>query len=102
MLKSNPKTIRTFFSKSINFFFVIIFYSSSVRKSIIISKFGKNGCSSLAANIILVTDNKTVYFGGKFYAPTQFIYLSNIEVATKRVSFLYYFISCNSKILLIP
>ena len=60
-------------------------------------KLGKTGYYNLAAIIILMIDSKTIFFYGKFDAPTILIYLSNIEVAIKSVSFLYSLSSCISK-----
>jgi len=90
-LKSNPNIIRMLVSKSISFCLVTDFFSSSVRRLIILVKLGEIGCSNLAAIKILMVDKQTIYVLGKFCTPTELIYLSNIDVATKSVSFLYSF-----------
>jgi hypothetical protein len=47
-LKSKPKTTSILASRSINYFFVAIFFSASVKSSIILEKLGDTGYSSFA------------------------------------------------------
>jgi hypothetical protein len=65
-------------------------------------KLGEIGCSNLAAIKMLMVDRQTICDFGKFDAPTEFMYLSNMDVATNSVSFLYSFFMCKSNIFWIP
>ena len=97
-MKSNPKIIRMLDSRSISFCLVTNFFSSSPRRLIILVKLGEIGCSNLAAIKILIVDKATIYAFGKLDAPTELMYLSNMDVATNSVSFLYSFLVCKSNI----
>jgi len=101
-LKSNPNNIRIWASRSINYYLLVYFYSSSVRRFIILVKLGDTGCSSFADINMLIVDKLTTFSFRKFWTPNVYIYLSNIPAATNNVSYLYSFFWWRSKIFYIP
>ena len=101
-LKSNPNEERILYSRSISDCLDTFFYSSSGSKFIILLKLGEIGCSSLAAIKILIVAKFNISFQGKFGSPIIPIYRSRILAAMNKVSFLYSFFICRSKIFWIP
>ena len=87
-MKSKPNLIRMSHSRLTRSCFVMLFFSLSLSKLIILEKDGCMGYSSLAAKSIDIVDKLTIFCNGKFQWPMMERYLSNMLHAQNRVSIL--------------
>jgi len=87
-LKSKPSFKSIYDSRSIKLFFVTYYFSSSVRRPIILEKLGEIGCSSLADMRTLMVARLIISDLLKFWGPMALMYLSKILAAMKSVSIL--------------
>ena len=97
-LKSKPILTRIWDSSSIKDCLLTYFFSSLVRRFIILVKLGEIGYSSLADIRTLMVARLTICDYGKFWGPTMWMYLSRMPAAMNSVSCLYSFLTCRSKI----
>jgi hypothetical protein len=87
-LKSKLRVYRISASSFINFSILTCYLSSSERSIIIFEKLGEIGYSSFAAISMETVASRHIFSRGKVYQPMTERYLSMMEQATNKVSFL--------------